>query len=156
MRYALVKTPVGILTVASTDKGLAAVHFGACIPQNAIVDEKANQPYARQLLEYFQGQRTHFDFPLDMSGTPFQMAVWRELQRIPYGETRSYGEIARSIGKPGAARAVGLANHDNPVAIVVPCHRVIGRNGSLTGYGGGLQLKQKLLSLEQQTRTLFT
>ena len=156
MRYALIQTPVGPLTLASTEKGLALLHFGARVPNDAVVDEKANKPYAQQLSEYFQGKRKRFDFALDMQGTPFQKAVWRELQKIPYGQTRSYGDIARSIGKPGAARAVGMANHDNPVAIVVPCHRVIGRDGSLTGYGGGLHLKQKLLSLEQQTRTLFT
>jgi methylated-DNA-[protein]-cysteine S-methyltransferase len=156
MRYALIQTPVGPLTLASTERGLALLHFGDCVPKDAVVDEKANRPYAEQLREYLQGERMHFDFALDMKGTPFQLAVWRELLRIPYGQTRSYGDIARSIGKPGAARAVGMANHDNPVAIVVPCHRVIGGNGSLTGYGGGLHLKQKLLSLEQQTRTLFT
>jgi methylated-DNA-[protein]-cysteine S-methyltransferase len=82
--------------------------------------------------------------------------VWRELVKIPYGETRSYGEIAKSLHKPGAARAVGMANHNNPLAIVVPCHRVVASDGALTGYAGGLHLKQRLLSLEQQTRTLFT
>src|SRR5262249_27098495 len=104
--------------------------------------------------QYFQGTRTHFDLPLDMNGTPFQISVWRALLEIPYGETRSYGEIAKSIGKPGAGRAVGMANHENRIAIVVPCHRVVGQNGTLTGYAAGLDLKRQLLSLEQ--RTLFT
>jgi methylated-DNA-[protein]-cysteine S-methyltransferase len=110
----------------------------------------------QQLDEYFSGARTSFDFPLDLQGTPFQRSVWQELQNIPYGRTRSYSEIASAIGKAGAARAVGMANHDNPIAIVIPCHRVVGRDGSLTGYAGGLHLKQKLLSLEQQGQTLFT
>jgi methylated-DNA-[protein]-cysteine S-methyltransferase len=156
MRFALMNTPVGPLTLGSTEKGLAVLHFGNCIPKDGVVDEAANRSYMQQLREYFQGKRTDFDLPLDMQGTPFQMAVWGELRKIPYGDTRSYGDIARSIGKPAAARAVGMANGDNPVAIVVPCHRVIGQNGSLTGYGGGLPTKRKLLSLEQQTRTLFT
>ena len=108
----------------------------------------------QQIEEYFQGSRTQFDFPLDLHGTPFQIAVWRELLAIPYGKTRTYGEIANSLGKPGAARAVGMANHDNRIPIVVPCHRVIGHNGSLTGYAGGLHIKQQLLDIETGTRTL--
>ena len=99
------------------------------------------------------GRRTEFDFPLDFEGTPFQIAVWRELLQIPYGQTRTYGEIAKKLGKPGAARAVGMANHDNRIPIVVPCHRVVGHNGSLTGYAGGLHIKQQLLDIE--TRKLF-
>jgi methylated-DNA-[protein]-cysteine S-methyltransferase len=150
------KTPLGPLTLVSTSNGLAAVRFGAAKPDvKCIADENANRTFIRQIEEYFEGDREQFDLPLDVQGTPFQMSVWRELQRIPYGETRSYGEIAANIGRPGAARAVGMANHDNPVAVIIPCHRVIGRNGSLTGYAGGLQLKQKLLALEQRT-PLFT
>ncbi|HEX4999472.1 MAG TPA: methylated-DNA--[protein]-cysteine S-methyltransferase [Terriglobia bacterium] len=155
MRYAVVHTPLGPLTVASTPKGLAAVQFGASKPKDGVEDEGANHDFIRQLEEYFEGRRTDFDAPLDVAGTPFQMAVWNELQRIPYGETRTYGEIAARIGRPGAARAVGMANHDNPIAVVIPCHRVIGGNGSLTGYAGGLHLKQKLLSLERRA-PLFT
>ena len=109
-----------------------------------------------QLAEYFEGKRTQFEIPLDVDGTEFQKAVWKELQRIPYGETRSYGEIAKAIGRPGAARAVGMANHDNPLAVVIPCHRVVGSDGSLTGYAGGLHLKAQLLSIESRHRTLFT
>jgi methylated-DNA-[protein]-cysteine S-methyltransferase len=107
----------------------------------------------RQVEEYFQGKRTEFDFSLDLHGTPFQLAVWKELLNIPYGQTRTYGEIAKRLGKPGAARAVGMANHDNRIPIVVPCHRVVGHDGSLTGYAGGLHIKQQLLRIE--TRTLF-
>jgi methylated-DNA-[protein]-cysteine S-methyltransferase len=120
-----------------------------------VLDESANREFLRQLEEYFEGKRARFDIPLDVTGTAFQMAVWSELQRIPYGETRSYGEIAARIGKPRAARAVGMANHDNPIAVVIPCHRVVGRDGSLTGYAGGLHLKEELLSLEQRP-PLFT
>lgn len=103
-----------------------------------------------QLSAYFEGRLKTFDLPLDMSGTPFQMKTWEALKTIPYGETRSYGDIARQIGQPKACRAVGMANHNNPVAIVVPCHRVIGSDGSLTGYGGGLPIKRQLLDLEKR------
>ena len=103
-----------------------------------------------QLEEYFEGKRREFDLPLQLSGTPFQMRVWRALQAIPYGETRSYGEVARMVGCPKAARAVGAANGANPLAIVVPCHRVIQSDGRLGGYGGGLRLKQFLLDLERR------
>lgn len=157
VRHALLNTPLGPLTVASTGNGLASVHFGACIPEGGVVDDSANGEYLRQLQEYFQGARKQFEFPLDVQGTGFQLSVWKELLSIPYGETRSYGDIARSIGRPGASRAVGMANHSNPIAVVIPCHRVVGRNGSLTGYAGGLHLKQQLLSIERQgaTRTEF-
>jgi len=155
MRYAMMNTPIGPLTLASTDRGLSYVSFGTKIPKDGIVDEQANRIFIQQLSEYFEGKRTHFDFPLDFQGTPFQMSVWRALIDIPFGQTRSYGDIAKSVGKPGAARAVGMANHENPIAIVVPCHRVVGSDGSLTGYAGGLHLKQHLLSIEQG-RTLFT
>jgi methylated-DNA-[protein]-cysteine S-methyltransferase len=155
MRFALMNTSLGPVTVASTAKGLAFVHFGRKVPQSGILDEQANQVYIEQLRDYFRGKRDRFDFPLDLEGTPFQVAVWRELLKIPYGETRSYGEIAKKVGKPGAARAVGMASHENPIAVVVPCHRVVGRNGALTGYAGGLRLKRELLSLEQGP-TLFT
>ena len=147
MRYAVLASPLGILTIASNDSGLAQVRFGRCVPQDGILDPQANSEPIRQLQEYFQGQRTTFDLPLDPDGTPFQRAVWSELQRIPYGETRSYSDIARQLAKPGASRAVGMANHHNPIAIVIPCHRVVGQDGSLTGYAGGIDLKQKLLSI---------
>ena len=102
----------------------------------------------RQLEEYFAGLRAAFSLPLAPEGTDFQKAVWRELENIPYGETRTYGQIARALGNPNASRAVGMANHKNPVAIMIPCHRVIGADGSLTGYAGGLDIKETLLRLE--------
>jgi methylated-DNA-[protein]-cysteine S-methyltransferase len=102
----------------------------------------------RQLAEYFAGERRDFDLPLAPEGTPFERSVWDELRKIPFGETRSYGEIAQAIGRPGAARAVGRANGANPIPIVVPCHRVIGSDGSLTGFGGGLEAKSRLLEIE--------
>ena len=147
---------MGPVTVASTGKGIASIHFGNSVPSGGLTDPSANHQTVEQLTEYFEGKRTQFDLPLDVEGTPFQKAVWSELLRIPYGETRTYGEIAKAIGRPGAARAVGMANHENPVAVVIPCHRVIGRDGSLTGYAGGVQLKAQLLSIERRHRTLFT
>jgi methylated-DNA-[protein]-cysteine S-methyltransferase len=111
----------------------------------------ADEPFAdvrRQLSEYFDGERAAFDVPLVISGTPFQRRVWQALRQIPYGETTTYGELARRVGRPSASRAVGLANGRNPIAVIVPCHRVIGSDGSLTGYGGGLERKRLLLELE--------
>ena len=105
---------------------------------------------ALELQEYFDGKRTHFTFPLRLDGTDFQKAVWQELLGIPYGQTRTYSQIAADIGRPKAARAVGMACNQNPVWIAIPCHRVLGRNGALTGYAGGLGLKQKLLELEHR------
>jgi methylated-DNA-[protein]-cysteine S-methyltransferase len=160
MRYAVINTPIGPLTLQASEKGLASIHFGSAVPPHAVLDERALREAMGQLQEYFNGTRTRFDLPLDIGGTSFQLAVWNELKKIPFGETRTYGEIARSIGKPGAARAVGMANHENPVAIVIPCHRVVGSDGSLTGYAGGLDLKKKLLEIELQPETqgqlLFT
>jgi methylated-DNA-[protein]-cysteine S-methyltransferase len=153
MRYAVIETPLGELTLASTPRGLASIDFGRKVPQGGVFDPESNRVFIRQIEEYFQGRRTTFDFPLDLSGTEFQVAVWRELLEIPYGQTRTYGEIAKKLGKPRAARAVGMANHDNRIPIVVPCHRVVGHDGSLTGYAGGLRMKQQLLNIE--TRKLF-
>ena len=110
--------------------------------------ESAMRPYLRELEEYFAGRRRQFSFALDLRGTEFQLACWRALLQIPYGETRTYANIARVVGKPTAFRAVGMANNRNPVAIVVPCHRVIASDGTLCGYGGGLDIKRKLLELE--------
>jgi methylated-DNA-[protein]-cysteine S-methyltransferase len=113
--------------------------------------KRAAEPFAGvqlQLREYFAGERTEFDTPLTLDGSAFEQRVWQALREIPYGETISYGEIARRIGQPSAARAVGLANARNPIAVIVPCHRVIGANGTLTGYGGGLERKRLLLELE--------
>ena len=109
----------------------------------------------RQLKAYFAGELENFDLSLSPQGTPFQQKVWSELQKIPYGKTISYGELARRIGNPKASRAVGLANGSNPISIVIPCHRVIGANGKLTGYGGGLPIKEKLLALERRQLRLL-
>lgn len=153
MQFAVIDTPIGALTLVSSEKGLASIHFGKQVPQGTVLDAEANRIFMTQIEEYFQGRRTDFDFPLDFAGTPFQIAVWRELLEIPYGQTRTYGEIAKKLGKPRAARAVGMANHDNRIPIVVPCHRVVGHDGSLTGYAGGLHIKQQLLNIE--TRKLL-
>jgi len=104
---------------------------------------------AGQLGEYFDGKRKNFDLPLALHGTKFQLTVWKELQKIPYGETRSYGQLAAAVGNQKASRAVGMANNRNPIAIIIPCHRVIGHDGNLTGYAGGLELKRQLLELEK-------
>jgi methylated-DNA-[protein]-cysteine S-methyltransferase len=149
-------SPLGSLTLASSCLGLASVQFGLNMPPDGIIDDEANREVTRQLQEYFEGKRTQFDLSLDVQGTPFQLAVWDELRKIPYGSTCSYIDIARALGKPGAARAVGMANHENPVAVIVPCHRVVGSDGSLTGYAGGLHIKQQLLSIEKQSQLLFT
>jgi methylated-DNA-[protein]-cysteine S-methyltransferase len=156
VRYSIMDSPLGSLTLASSGRGLASVQFGLNMPVDGIIDDEANREAIVQLQEYFDGKRTQFDLPMDVQGTPFQMAVWDELRKIPYGSTCSYIEIARSLGKPGAARAVGMANHENPVAVIVPCHRVVGSDGSLTGYAGGLHIKQQLLSIEKQSQLLFT
>ena len=112
-------------------------------------DDRHNERVLAQLHEYLEGQRRVFDVPLDLRGTPFQQAVWEQLSKIPHGATRSYADVAAAIGRPTALRAVGGAVAANPIAIIIPCHRVIGRDGSLVGYGGGLPLKERLLALEQ-------
>lgn len=114
-----------------------------------LLDDPAAAELFEQLDQYFECRRKSFDLPLRMEGTDFQKKVWEELTRIPYGETRTYGQIAEAIGNPKASRAVGMANNRNPVAIIVPCHRVIGSDGSLTGYAGGLEIKEKLLNIEK-------
>jgi methylated-DNA-[protein]-cysteine S-methyltransferase len=156
VHYAIMDSPLGSMTIASSDKGLVSVQFGLNMPADGILDDSANHGAIEQLQQYFEGKRTHFDLPLDVKGTPFQVSVWNELLKIPYGSTCSYIDIARSLGKPGAARAVGMANHENPIAVVIPCHRVVGSDGSLTGYAGGLHLKKQLLGIEKQSQLLFT
>jgi methylated-DNA-[protein]-cysteine S-methyltransferase len=135
--------------LAVSERGLVALEFDRGeMAAGWTESQEKTISYSRQLEEYFSGRRRHFDLPLDLHGTEFQKRCWRELLKIPYGETRSYAEIARAIGNPSAVRAVGLANGQNPIAIIVPCHRVIGSDGSLTGYGGGLDVKRRLLELE--------
>jgi methylated-DNA-[protein]-cysteine S-methyltransferase len=156
-----VDSPVGQLTLAGRDGRLMHLRMVDQTYEPSRdgweVDGSAFPDGVEQLAEYFAGERTVFDLELHMVGTAFQRRVWTALQSIPYGETCTYGDIAREIGSPGAFRAVGLANGHNPIGIVVPCHRVIGANGSLTGYGGGLDRKRALLELEKsrQAPSLF-
>lgn len=154
VRYWICSSPVGRLLLVGTAQGLQALQFqDGTNPLDIHPTWKKNRESFRmvleQLKEYFDGSRSRFQIPLNLRGTPFQQRVWRELQGIPYGRTVSYGDIARKLGKPQASRAVGLANGQNPVSIIVPCHRVIGSNGKLVGYGGGLSIKAALLQLEQ-------
>ncbi|MEV0777328.1 methylated-DNA--[protein]-cysteine S-methyltransferase [Streptomyces sp. NPDC050433] len=159
--HTVVDSPYGPLTLVATDGVLSALYMTGQRhrpPQETFgkVDDPEARPFGAviaQLDEYFAGGRTEFDLPLRLHGTPFQRSVWEQLLKIPYGETRSYGQLADALGKSGASRAVGLANGKNPVGIIVPCHRVIGSTGSLTGYGGGLDRKQRLLAFEGAGRT---
>jgi methylated-DNA-[protein]-cysteine S-methyltransferase len=151
MRHSTLPTPIGpLLLIADEDGALTGVHLPNRHP-DVLAGERDDAALAeprRQLTEYFAAERTAFELRLRPQGGPFQLRVWEALQRIPYGETASYGELARELGSPGAARAVGAANGRNPIAIVLPCHRVIGSSGSLTGYAGGLECKRALLDLE--------
>lgn len=154
--YKRTDTPVGRLTLVGSDAGLAAILWQKDPPGRvrlSLEREDDRHPILvaaeQQLREYFAGARTTFDVPLDMSGTDFQRQVWQALLRIPYGETRSYQEIAAELGRPTAARAVGAANGRNPLSIVAPCHRVVGASGALTGFAGGLDVKARLLALER-------
>jgi O-6-methylguanine DNA methyltransferase len=160
------ESAVGPLFLSASENGLMALEFDARLPGQQTIrpnprnlrDERRGfqfedsagkmRRYVKELEEYFAGRRREFSFPLDLRGTDFQVACWRALLAIPYGETRSYADIARAVGKPSAFRAVGMANNRNPIAIVVPCHRVIASDGTLCGYGGGLAVKRRLLELE--------
>jgi methylated-DNA-[protein]-cysteine S-methyltransferase len=169
LHSAVFDSVVGPLFLAASETGLVALEFDARRPGQHTIrpnprdvrkedaakrkfefEESAAkmQDYVREAEEYFSGRRREFSFPLDLRGTDFQLACWRALLEIPYGETRTYADIAHAVGKPNAFRAVGLANNRNPIAIVVPCHRVIASDGTLCGYGGGLEVKRKLLELE--------
>jgi methylated-DNA-[protein]-cysteine S-methyltransferase len=146
-----ISSPIGALGLTVADDGaVTRVGFGA----GDTSDDPRFEPLVTQLDEYFAGERTAFDLPLRQEGSAFEQRVWTELLTIPYGQTASYGEIAARIGRPGMARAVGRANARNPIAIICPCHRVIGGDGSLTGYGGGLDTKRALLELEAGALTL--
>lgn len=145
-----ISSPIGDLTLTEEEGALTGLYFGRLSRPGEEGPTALLEETARQLREYFAGQRREFDLPLRLRGTAFQMQVWKALQAIPYGEVRTYGEIARAIGKPKACRAVGMANHNNPISIIVPCHRVVGAGGSLTGYGGGLENKRFLLELEKR------
>ncbi|MGH8372222.1 MAG: methylated-DNA--[protein]-cysteine S-methyltransferase [Gammaproteobacteria bacterium] len=153
MFYHIMPSPIGDLLLAGDNEALHFVYFqGGVRPTKPDQDwERSDKPFletVRQLKAYFNGKLQRFDLPLAPEGTEFQMRVWQTLRSIPYGETWSYGELARRIRKPTASRAVGAANGQNPIPVIIPCHRVIGANGSLTGFGGGLPIKQKLLALE--------
>ena len=159
--YRIINSPIGLLTLAGRGPVLTNLRMvdQTYEPDRAdwTLDDRAFPDAVEQLQAYFSGELHEFDLRLEFSGTRFQCRVWRALQTIPYGETRSYGEIAEQIGSPTAYRAVGLANGHNPIAVIVPCHRVIGANGSLTGFGGGLDRKRILLDMEKSASsfTLF-
>jgi methylated-DNA-[protein]-cysteine S-methyltransferase len=158
--YAHLESPIGTLLISGDAGGLQQILFSTngrpARPDPAWQEDPlALGDVIRQLRAYFAGELENFDLALAPQGTPFQQKVWSELQKIPYGETISYGELARRIGNPNASRAVGLANGSNPISIVIPCHRVIGSNGKLTGYGGGLPIKEKLLALEKRQLRLL-
>jgi methylated-DNA-[protein]-cysteine S-methyltransferase len=162
--FCYVESPIGRLMLTTDGTALTGLYMNlyrnkpSKLPglsddwiQNATIDPLPAA--ARQLKEYFAGKRREFDLPLRMEGTEFQQRVWRELIKIPFGETRSYGQLAKRLNNPNGSRAVGLANGRNPIAVIVPCHRVIGADGSLTGFGGGLDRKEWLLNHEGQPRT---
>lgn len=158
IRYAEIPSPVGFLLAARDGDAVVALHFAPCSPPAGWTrDEDAFDDVRQQLTEYFAGAREQFDLPLNPRGTAFQRAVWDALQQIPFGETTTYSRIAERIARPAAVRAVGAANGANPLPIVIPCHRVIGANGSLTGFGGGLPVKRFLLDHEARVagRKLF-
>jgi methylated-DNA-[protein]-cysteine S-methyltransferase len=157
IHYRTIDSPIGPLALAGRGGVLTNLRMinQTYEPDRTdwVPDDRAFPDAVDQLEAYFAGQRTDFDLKLSMAGSEFQRRVWQALLTIPYGETRSYGQIADQIGAAGAARAVGLANGHNPIAIVVPCHRVIGANGSLTGYGGGLDRKRSLLEMEKSVKS---
>lgn len=148
-RFVVVHSPVGDLTLTEENGALTGLYFGRRSLEGEEGLTALLERASRQLEEYFAGKRKQFDLPLSLRGTEFQRQVWAALRDIPYGETRSYGQIAQAVGRPKAVRAVGMANHRNPISIIVPCHRVVGADGSLTGYGGGLENKKFLLALER-------
>ncbi|MEE4191906.1 MAG: methylated-DNA--[protein]-cysteine S-methyltransferase [Halieaceae bacterium] len=149
LHFTTIDTPIGQLRLVSDGDALLRVEFqGQHSSDGVLEDDPVLDRARRQLEEYFAGRRRHFDLPLGADGTAFQQAVWSSLRAIPYGELRSYRDIAETLGKPKAVRAVGAANGRNPLPIVVPCHRVVGSNGKLTGFAGGLDCKRRLLALE--------
>jgi methylated-DNA-[protein]-cysteine S-methyltransferase len=161
--YKFIDSPISKLKLVASDKGLVAILWEKENPRRVRLSDLAEDPYhpmlietQQQLAEYFAGKRKSFGIPLDMRGTRFQNDVWQALLAIPFGETRTYGELARQLGNPNATRAVGAANGRNPISIIVPCHRVIGASGKLTGFAGGLKAKAHLLGLEGRDETLFS
>lgn len=155
--HTVVESPLGNLTLVAADEMLCAVYMTdqRYRPDDATFGRESPETFGRvraQLAEYFVGEREVFDLPMTLEGTAFQREVWQALRGIPYGQTSSYGDLAARLGRPNAARAVGLANGRNPLSIIVPCHRLVGADGSLTGYGGGLARKRYLLDLERGAR----
>ncbi|MFF7450361.1 MULTISPECIES: methylated-DNA--[protein]-cysteine S-methyltransferase [unclassified Streptomyces] len=153
-QHTVIDSPYGPLTLVATDGALSGLYMTEQRhrPPEENFGARDDRPFGEavdQLTAYFEGELKEFTLELHLGGTPFQREVWQQLRRIPYGETRSYGDLAAALGRPGASRAVGLANGKNPIGIIVPCHRVVGSDGSLTGYGGGLERKQRLLDLER-------
>ena len=156
-RQARLSTPIGALTLVATERGLSRVRFAHQDASDVDAAVDGQHPVlaaaASQLREYFAGRRTRFDLALDLVGTEFQRLAWSALADVPYGQTVTYGQQAERIGRPGASRAVGAANAKNPVPIVLPCHRVVGADGSLTGFAGGIEMKATLLSLEREQQS---
>ena len=156
LHYSRMQSPIGPLVIGVSEKGLAIIEFDrGDFPKGRLAQSvewvesaEATEAAVRELSEYFEGKRRDFTVPLDLIGTEFQKKCWHALLAIPYGQTRSYAQIAKAVGCPKGFRAVGMANHDNPVPIIVPCHRVLASDGTLGGYGGGLDVKRQLLELE--------
>lgn len=147
-------TPVGKLGIKDNGASIIEIYFvqdDEIIPKESLTETPLIKEAKRQLTEYFQGKRKDFDLPLETKGTAFQKSVWEALRIIPYGETWSYKQVAEAVNSPKAYRAVGMANNKNPISIIIPCHRVIGANGKMVGYGGGLHIKEYLLNLERGT-----
>lgn len=150
INYYFYETIIGYLTISADEQGITDVSFGKRNPVHAVCQETPVIKQAvNELQEYFEGRRQEFTVPLHPQGTDFQLRVWQVLRTIPYGKTWSYKQVATAAGNPNASRAVGMANNRNPIAIIIPCHRVIGANGRLVGYAGGLDVKEKLLEIEQ-------
>ena len=143
------ESPLGELTLIEEDGKLVQIRFGADAEEAILVQTPVLYQAQQELEEYFRGERRRFSIPLAPKGTAFQLQCWNALLQIPYGETRTYAQQAQMIGHPKACRAVGMGNHRNPIPIIIPCHRVVGKNGSLTGYAGGLSIKEMLLTLER-------
>jgi methylated-DNA-[protein]-cysteine S-methyltransferase len=146
---ALYSSPIGTIEIIGTEQGIEALHFARRKSSRRSRTDSFLKEVLSQIDEYFRGQRRIFSLKLRLEGTEFQKRVWRELMKIPYGRTVSYGDVAAAVGRPKAARAVGQANHSNPISIIVPCHRIIGGNGHLVGYGGGIWRKKWLLAHEK-------
>lgn len=153
--YCLYESPIGVLCIGEENGKITDIHLQREEDRNLVIQDEQHAAILRetctQLDEYFQGKRKQFDLPLGYEGTAFQQRAWRELQKIPYGETRSYADIAIAVGNPKAQRAIGQANNRNPIMIIVPCHRVIHKNGDISGYACGIEAKRYLLELEKGT-----